>query len=246
MIKLLQKVRYFGVRFIYYCIKRKIFSIKLRVKDFFYPTLTSRFLTSRIIKQYGGLIGHAADEKSYSLGLGYIHYGLIRILKPKNILCIGSYRGYIPLVCALACNDNNFGSVDFVDAGSDFGKKYKLFGDGFWKRVNTTKYFEKMVSAKRIKIYVMKSEMFAHKYPARKYGYIYVDGDHSYKGVKSDYRLFWRRLLNGGFMTFHDILGSRLGKKEIEVSKLWEEIPNKHKINIDYPLRSGLGILQKK
>lgn len=33
---------------------------------------------------------------------------------------------------------------------------------------------------------------------------VYIDGDHSYKGVKSDIAAWWPKLMKGGLMAFHD------------------------------------------
>ena len=93
----------------------------------------------------------------------------------------------------------------------------------------------------------MTSKQFANKYPKRKYEYIYIDGDHSYKGVKKDYRLFWQRLENNGFMIFHDIMAKGyLDKGKFGVYKLWEELEGANRIEFPFPKDSGLGIIQKK
>ena len=48
----------------------------------------------------------------------------------------------------------------------------------------------------------MKSEEYKKKYILRKYGYVYIDGDHSYRGVKLDFEMFWPQLIRGGFWQF--------------------------------------------
>jgi len=90
----------------------------------------------RIIDYYGGNEGHQIDKKTGNLGYGFIHYALIRNLKPERVLCIGSGRGFIPAVCALACKENRRGVVDFVDAGYGKGHPKSWGGDGFWKKVD--------------------------------------------------------------------------------------------------------------
>jgi hypothetical protein len=44
-------------------------------------------------------------------------------MRPKRVLCVGSRYGYIPAICAYACKENNYGVVDFVDAGFDEDKQ---------------------------------------------------------------------------------------------------------------------------
>ena len=40
----------------------------------------------------------------------------------------------------------------------------------------------------------------------RKIGFLWVDGDHTYKGVKTDFDLFSPHLTNGGIIAIHDVL----------------------------------------
>lgn len=244
-INILNKFKYFGFRFLYYrFIQTKFPFAYERFLAFVNPTLTSKYLSRKLIKTYYGWIGQGADPKLGDLGLGTIHYGVIRAVKPTRILCIGSYRGFIPAICALTSQENGRGIVDFVDAGKDYGKG-NLLGDGFWKKINPSKHFGQIVDSKYIRTYIMTSQEFVNRYPKRRYMYIHIDGDHTYKGVKEDYKLFWPRLQKGGLMSFHDILGEGYGGIKFGVKKFWDELPVRNKINFKYPLESGLGIIQK-
>lgn len=51
-------------------------------------------------------------------------------------------------------------------------------------------------------LYVMTTKEFAKKYSNREYDYIHIDGDHSYKGVKLDFDLFWSKLTKGDFCPY--------------------------------------------
>lgn len=199
----------------------------------------------RIIDYYGGHTGHLVDKKKGNLGYGFLHYGLIRTLGPQRVLCVGSARGFIPAVCALACKDNQEGHVDFVDAGFERGSGKAWGGDGFWKRVDPQKHFALLGLKDWIDTYVMTTKEFALNYPRRQYGYIYLDGDHSYEGIKLDYELFWPKLKKGGLMAFHDVTVKEWGLlKDFGVWKFWQELKEVPKIT--FPLKqSGLGILQK-
>lgn len=222
---------------------RRLFDISIWPKRSF--TFVDKYAARRIINYYGGSEGHKIDKESGNLGYGFIHYALIRNLRPKRVLCIGSTRGFIPSICALACKDNKKGSVDFVDAG--YGKNHpkSWAGDGFWKREDVKKHFSLLGIGDWLEVHVMTSKNFAQKYPQRRYGYIYIDGDHSYRGVKLDYQLFWPRLKKGGFMVFHDVTVKKWKKLSgFGVWKLWQEIKNRHRIILPFK-QSGLGILQK-
>ena len=202
-----------------------------------------RAITRKIIEYYDGSIYHRIDYPSGNLGYGFIHYAFITNIKPKRILCIGSRMGFIPAICSLACQENGFGEVDFVDAGYDESHPKHWGGIGFWKKNNPHEFFSYLGVNIHLKTYVMTSEQFANQYKSR-YQYVYIDGDHSYKGVEKDYKLFWPRLDNGGLMIFHDVTLKKEDGMKLGVRKFWKEIKDRNKITFEFE-RSGLGIVQK-
>ena len=160
--------------------------------------------------------------------------------------------GYIPFICTMACENNQYGQVDFVDAGYDTNnpddKERHSFGQGHWRKVNPKKHFSYLKVENRINTYIMTTKEFASKYSKRKYDYIYIDGDHRYKGVKLDFRLFWKQLNKGGFMVFHDTEKNGLfDDVDFQVGKFWQEIKKNRKSWIEFTENGadGLGILQK-
>jgi len=209
-------------------------------------TVINKLTANKIITYFDGDDGHQTNPETGDLGFGYIHYALIRNNKPNRILCVGSRKGYIPAICALACKDNNTGHVDFVDAGYDGDDKNHWSGIGWWRKVDPDRHFSYLQLNKWITTHVMTTMQYTKIYPKKIYDYIYIDGNHSYKGVKLDYSLFWPRLTKYGFMIFHDVYvryTDDLG--HFGVWKLWKELKNHNKILFPFPKDSGLGILQK-
>lgn len=205
-------------------------------------------IAKKLIKNYAKDDNwHEVNGKIGDLGYGWIHYGLIRMLKPSRILCVGSKYGFIPAVCALACKDNGKGVVDFVDAGFDqnIHDKNHWGGVGTWKNIDKDEYFGKAGLGKYIKLHVMTTAIFKKKYSKRRWDYIHLDGDHSYDGIKFDYRSFWPSLKKGGFMAFHDIKTKNLGGLKYGVRKFWKELGVKHKNMMEFGGKCGLGIIQK-
>jgi len=193
---------------------------------------------------------HEIDAKTGNLGYGFIHYGLIRLIQAKRVLAIGSKYGYIPAVCAMACKDNNKGVVDFVDASYDYTKwpqdKNHWGGVGFWNKVDVVKHFGKMGLNKYIKLYLMTSKDFARTTEGQQWDYIYIDGDHSYGGVKNDFNLFYPRLKNDGYLLLHDIYTKNLGELDYGVNIFWEEIKKSGKYQvIEFSGKIGLGMIKK-
>lgn len=212
-----------------------------------------KYFFKRIISHYGADY-HWGDEKSqnlslkkYNFGYGYYHYALIRNQKPKRVLCIGSMYGYIPYLMAKACKENRKGHVDFVDAGFDMGsnKSNNYYGQGFWKKIDADKHFGYLGANKYISTFVMTSARFA-KLNKEEYDYIYLDGDHSYKGAVENLKLFWPRLRKEGFFCFHDIHFDRVLRGMLfEHGRIWKDLskmPFKFELSNHY---SGLGFIQK-
>lgn len=191
---------------------------------------------------------HEIDKKTGNLGYGWVHYGLIRNLRPKRVLVVGSRYGFIPAICALACKDNKKGIVDFVDAGYDFrNPKHKTHwgGVGFWKDIDPKQHFGKFGLDNYISLYVMTSKEFTKKYPKRKWDYINLDGDHSYGGVKFDFEAFWPGLKSNGFMSLHDIHSKSHGDLKYGVYRCWRELKKLYPSTIEFGGRFGLGLIQK-
>lgn len=225
---------------------------------------SEKYIFNKIIKHYGADYkwndqkSQNLDKKTANYGYGLFHYSMIRNQKPKKILCIGSMYGYIPYMLAKACQDNEFGRVDFVDAGYNIkntnDKKTHYFGQGFWHTKTIKKHFSYFLNSNYIKTYIMTTKVFAKKYPKNTYDYIYVDGDHSYKGAKTDLKLFWSKLNKEGFIVFHDIhLQTKFLNKEARniglefgYRKIWKELIKTKKFKFELSNHySGLGFLQK-
>lgn len=182
------------------------------------------------------------------LGYGWVHYALIRALKPQRVLSIGSRYGFVPAICALACKHNRKGRVDFVDAGYNYkNPKHKNHwgGVGFWRGTDPKKHFDKFKLGGNINTFVMTSSDFNKKYPSRKWAYINIDGDHSYKGIKYDFETFWPRLTKNGFVSLHDIYTKDTREIKYGVRKYWEELKGKYSNNFELEGDFGLGIIQK-
>jgi len=67
----------------------------------------------------------------------------------------------------------------------------------------------------------------------KKLGMLFIDADHTYKGVKQDYEMYSPFVKKGGIIAFHDMAEKAKHKRcGVEVYKLWQEIdaPNKKEI----------------
>ncbi len=227
-----------------------MFGIKTQLKkmccsledSFIFKAYLTRLMQFFHADQYG----HECNIEKADLGYGWIHYGLIRQKKPARILCIGSRHGYIPAILAQGCKDNGFGHVDFIDAGYGPNDRNAWSGEGYWSTHKGKNCFREFGLGGHITLFLTTTQDFSDKYPDTHYEYIYIDGDHSYRGVSLDFNLFFPRLSKEGYMVFHDIcVKEKMTEGEYGVWKLWKRLEKKYGgIKVSYT-GSGLGIIQK-
>ena len=55
------------------------------------------------------------------------------------------------------------------------------------------------------------SYKMAEHIPDESLGMVYIDGDHTYEGARSDIDSYWPKLVNGGIMAFHDAANPTYG-----------------------------------
>lgn len=224
-----------------------------------YPPLYSKInyiFAKEVISYYGADYkwndesSHRISKKTGNLGFGLIFYSFIKVIRPKRVLVIGSMYGFIPFMGALALKENKIGQLDFVDPGYDINDpinfKNHNMGQGVWKKVNIKEYFSFLGVENKINHYLMTSEEFAKKYPSRKYDIIWLDGDHSLKGTMLDFKYFWPKINNNGFLFIHDImLNEEFEGTKFETAKAWKKFIKKINYKFYIESSSGLGVLQK-
>jgi Methyltransferase domain len=198
-----------------------------------------------LIRRYYAPDGAAAREhnaRDGSLGFGAIHYALVVNLRPERALVIGSRHGYIPATIALALKFNGAGVLDFVDANySDvvdgFGTAYG--GVGHWEGDSSTS-FEPLHLRDNVRVHIMRSSQFFTGCDAR-YGYIYLDGDHSYEGCRYDFEQAAARAEDGAIIAVHDIA---VTEPSFGVGRLFAELDDRHFGKLRIAAWPGLGLLQ--
>ena len=81
-----------------------------------------------------------------------------------------------------------------------------------------------------------------------KIDFLFIDGDHSYNGVKSDFINYEQYVSDNGIIAFHDIVNNP-ADLSIEVPRFWREIKKKYDYselieNINQT-SMGIGIIYK-
>jgi predicted O-methyltransferase YrrM len=78
----------------------------------------------------------------------------------------------------------------------------------------------------------------------RKLDLLFIDGDHSFEGVRADSEMYMPLVRSGGLVVFHDIAQST---PKVQVMKLWESIKHDYKhvelVNRTANETMGIGVL---
>jgi hypothetical protein len=152
---------------------------------------------------------HGATDTS--LGDGIIVYGLIQYMQFKNCVCIGSGGGFIPRIMTQARIDlhrqkifkgnpdynwGDIGATYLVDPCNGVGGDSDIDNeDGFFR--NT--FYPRFIKASSKDAYY---DFFVRH--DIKIDILFIDGDHSYDGVKEDFTLYTNLLTENGVVIIHD------------------------------------------
>ena len=169
-------------------------------------------------------------------------YTMVRKLEPKRIGEIGTFRGgTFYLWCKAARSEATLISIDLP--GGPFGGGYSQSRISFYERFSQpgqTLHFLQADSHSE-----GTSRMVEEILAGNFLDFLFVDGDHTYTGVRRDFELYKPLVRQGGIVAFHDIL-PRHDVPEIEVHKFWGEIKPHYRcqeiIASDRP-RIGIGVI---
>jgi hypothetical protein len=209
------------------------------------------------------------------MGDGIVVYSMIQHMRAKNCVCIGSGGGFIPRIITQARIDlhkqgifegngdynwGDIGSTYVVDACNGIGGPNDLENEESFYRTHFYPRFIKETSEKAFYDFFIRQDI--------KIDFLFIDGDHSYEGVKLDFDLYSTILSDNGVIMIHDTDGDyeetmivsedqrkdyhrfdgpfRL-VKELQENPTWNLI-NLHnfRILVDKPSSSGITIINRK
>ena len=235
------------------------------------------FITNNITSNNGEPIPylwtHGATNEH--MGDGIIVYSIIQHMRAKTCVCIGSGGGFIPRIMTQARvdlhkqnifngnDDYNWGDIGasyVVDACNGVGGPNDLDNEDSFYRRNFYPRFIKSTSKDAFYNFFVRQDI--------KIDFLFIDGDHSYEGVKLDFDLYSTIMSDNGTIMLHDtdpnyeetLIVSEDSKKdhhrfdgpsklvkELQTSDTWNLI-NLHNFRIlrDKPSSSGITIINKK
>lgn len=144
-------------------------------------------------------MGHEQTLMDKNLGLGWLYYSQVRIIKPKVCVCIGSWRGFVPIILARALKDNqNNGKLIFIDPS---------FADNFWTDPQKNNEWFSRFGLTNIKHHLMTTQEFVTSKAFKKLkdiGLLFIDGYHTAEQAMFDHEAFKSVLSIDASIFFHD------------------------------------------
>jgi len=145
---------------------------------------------------------------------------LVHGIQPQYACEIGTAEGGVLFLLTRVCREDAFiASIDLP--GGPFGGGYPLSMIPFYRsfardsqrihlirgdshRQSTLEYLRRMLNGRRL-------------------DFLFIDGDHTYEGVKNDFLNYWPLVREGGLAALHDILPHPYNP-EVHVDTFWKEL----------------------
>jgi predicted O-methyltransferase YrrM len=170
-------------------------------------------------------------------------FDIVSGLQAKNALEIGTCTGgTLFMTCRVADPGATVISVDLP--GGRFGRGY------LWPRKLVYRHFAKDNQALHLlrknshdrKTFALVRSLLGDK----PLDFLFIDGDHTYDGVRADFEMYAPLVREGGIVAFHDIV-KHAPEVQCEVDRFWSEIKRqyRHVEIVKDPLQSwaGIGVL---
>ena len=140
--------------------------------------------------------------------------------KPKFILEIGTARGgTLFLFTRVSSPDALIISIDLP--GGRFGGGYPEWRKTLYKSFAIHKQEIRLVREDSHALATL--NMVKKILEGRKLDFLFIDGDHTYVGVKTDFEMYSKLVAKGGIIALHDIVPGPL-QKVGGVPRFWNEI----------------------
>lgn len=149
---------------------------------------------------------------------------LIQEQRPKAFLEIGTRNGgTFFLLCRLADPQAMVISLDLP--GGRFGGGYTVFQIPIIRRMK--KPGQQLHLFRTDSHSVETQSRVARALQGAQLDLLFIDGDHTYEGVKLDFQMYSSFVKPGGIVAFHDIV--QVPDAGVEVSRFWNEIKSNHR-----------------
>ena len=166
----------------------------------------------------------------------------VKKLNPKRVLEIGTCKGgTLYLWTRVARPDASIVSIDLP--GGQFGGGYSRLRTPIYRRFARRQQRLHLVRADSHQIDTL--EQVKQLFGGSEIDFLFIDGDHSYAGVKRDWEMYSTLVRKGGIIAFHDVAGNY---GETQAKRCWDEIKDNypHREYMVHPERLyGIGVILK-
>jgi len=213
----------------------------IRELEYQLPSARSRFAVPFVFK--GKRIFRSIRPSQTPLEIEGLYERVLE-LSPKRLLEIGTNRGgTLYLWIQAAAEDAKIVSVDLPEG---------QFGGGYI--VNRVPFYESFARPNQeLKLLradshlVETRDIVLDSFDQEQIDFLFIDGDHTYEGVKDDFSLYSPLVRPGGLVVFHDILPNP-NDTHIQVAPFWDQIKEQFDIEEliwtnNKGLKIGIGLL---
>jgi predicted O-methyltransferase YrrM len=163
-----------------------------------------------------------AQKKYEILGL----QELLKNEKLERIVEIGTWNGATALLWAMIVSRYPKGKLYCLDLSFYYGSFYSaLTGKTYDKLMYKDTEYEKYVVELKGDTHDREFINKVRNTITEPVDFMFIDGDHSYEGVKADFINYHGLVKKGGYIAFHDILDTPIHRQNgCYVEQFWEEI----------------------
>lgn len=145
-------------------------------------------------------------------------------IRPRAVIEIGTAKGgTLFLLTRITSNDGVIVSVDLPKSKSN---GYPLYKIPLFKSFASSR--QKMHLIRADSHQIQTAQMVKDKLPEKQADILFIDGDHTYAGVKKDFELYAPLVHKGGIIALHDIV-IHPPEKGCDVHSLWEEVKKNYR-----------------
>ena len=149
---------------------------------------------------------------------------ILEAIKPTNVLEIGTANGGTLFLFTRVCSGNAL--IQSIDMpGGEFGGGYPGWKASFYRSFALDS--QKIILHREDSHSKLALDSVKRNLGTSKFDFIFIDGDHTYEGVKKDFEMYSPLIRDGGIIAFHDIVPHADGSGR-EVSVFWEEIRSQY------------------
>lgn len=182
---------------------------------------------------------------SVNIDVAHHYYSITKMLRPLLVVEIGCFIGFSTLHFAKALQELSFGKIISVDP---FNFEVDT-GRGMKNRQDIAEYYREKAGLEDIISYI--KGYSTQVYPQienqikNKIDLLYIDGNHSVKGVFADFNTYYNDVRSGGYIIVHDIYPEMCGvygpRVLIDHLNAYRIVPTDIEL-MEMPTRDGFGI----